>query len=74
MSDLTEREIEQARQYLICQTRGHTPSNRKTASIPPQEVCGYCGTYFRTVVEKTVQEGFGKPSPRAIAAAKARRD
>lgn len=36
-----------AEQYEICKRRGHQPSDRQTASNPPQSICKWCGTYYR---------------------------
>ena len=33
-------------EYLICKERGHAPPSTVTASIPPQNVCSRCGTYY----------------------------
>jgi hypothetical protein len=70
MNDFTESEIECAKQYLICQERGHVASSMRTASNPPQDICQQCGTYYWTVVTRTLYEGMGKPKPEAIEAAR----
>jgi hypothetical protein len=61
-------ELERARSYLVCQERGHTPSEVRTASNPPQDICRFCGTYYWYETVRTLYEGMGKPSAEAIAA------
>jgi hypothetical protein len=33
--------------YLICQERGHTPSDFTLTSSPPQQQCRHCGVRYR---------------------------
>lgn len=33
--------------YEICQERGHASSGQILTSIPPWNVCKFCGTYYR---------------------------
>lgn len=49
-------------EYLICKERGHTPSGQITASIPPQNICAKCGTYY-WYTEPELVEGMNKPEP-----------
>lgn len=49
-------------EYLICKERGHTPSGIVTASIPPQNICERCGTYYWYTSPELV-EGMNKPEP-----------
>lgn len=60
------RMLERAAQYLICQVRGHAKSGAVTASIPPQNICKHCGTYFWWTEPKLV-EGMGKPTEEMLA-------
>lgn len=66
---LKPEEVERAKQYLICQQRGHKPSSIMTASNPPQNICSFCGTYYWTTTVTTLHEGMRKPSEAAIEAA-----
>lgn len=49
-------------QYLICKERGHSPSGFVTGSIPPQQTCKYCGTYY-WFTQPELCEGMNKPEP-----------
>lgn len=34
--------------YEVCKERGHAPSAKVIATIPPWNVCRYCGTSYRS--------------------------
>ncbi len=62
MDDFRRAQIEA---YLICQKRGHSPSNMVTASVPPQNICKWCGTYY-WYTEPRMEEGMRRPTEEEI--------
>lgn len=62
---VTEDEVREARriadedrwiaEYAVCQRRGHDGSGHVLTSIPPKQICRWCGTHFWT--EHVAHEG-----------------
>ncbi len=44
---MSDREAQRLAEYEICKRRGHQPTDHMLPTNPPQNVCRWCGAWYR---------------------------